>query len=252
MITYKFADKKNIPAIQSLLAKENLPCVDINCAKQVFIIAKANKKIVGCVGLEPYKNYGLLRSLTVKNDFRNKAIGTKLVKLMSAYACTQKIKKLFILTITAKDFFESKGFCQINRTAAPRLIKNSSEFKTICPKTAIFMEKDISSEAQYYPKEILKLKPDVLGAKMFAVALKKTMFTYFQIQPNSIFKTHNHKSEQITMVLEGELFFKIGSRIECVHSGEVIAIPSNIKHSVFTKNKSVKAVDAWSPIRKDY
>lgn len=38
----------------------------------------------------------------------------------------------------------------------------------------------------------------------------------------------------------------------CVKNSEVIAIPSNLKHSVYTKGKSVKAVDAWSPVRKDY
>ncbi len=108
-------------------------------------------------------------------------------------------------------------------------------------------------KAKYYSKKDLILEPDVPGAKMWAVALEKTMLTYFEIRPDSIFDTHSHKSEQITMVLEGELFFKFENQKDmCIKSGEVIAIPSDIKHSVYTKGKSVKAVDAWSPVRKEY
>jgi hypothetical protein len=32
----------------------------------------------------------------------------------------------------------------------------------------------------------------------------------------------------------------------------VIAISSNVKHSVRTGDKPCKAVDAWSPVRKEY
>jgi quercetin dioxygenase-like cupin family protein len=128
-----------------------------------------------------------------------------------------------------------------------KIIKKSTETKAYgnSPK--------IMQNVKYYSKKDLKLKPDVPGAKMWAVALKKTMLTYFEIEPNSIFDMHAHVSEQITMVFEGELFFKIkGKKDFCLKAGEVIAVPSNLKHSVYTKSKSVKAVDAWSPVRKEY
>lgn len=114
------------------------------------------------------------------------------------------------------------------------------------------MTNKIEKEVQYHPKGSLLLRPDVKGAKMWSVALKKTMFTYFSIEPDSSFDMHSHFSEQITMVLEGELFFKVTERIICVKKGEVIAIPSKIPHAVFTKNSAVIAVDAWSPINEKY
>jgi quercetin dioxygenase-like cupin family protein len=104
----------------------------------------------------------------------------------------------------------------------------------------------------YFPKEKLKMKPDVAGAKMWAVGLEKAMLTYFQIEANSQFEMHSHESEQITMVLEGNLYFKSDEIEICVSAGEVIAVPSNVLHSVYTKDKPVKAVDAWSPVRKEY
>ena len=54
------------------------------------------------------------------------------------------------------------------------------------------------------------------------------------------------------MVLEGELFFELDNETFCVKKGEVIAIPSNISHAVFTRDKHVKAIDAWSPVMPQY
>jgi len=63
---------------------------------------------------------------------------------------------------------------------------------------------------------------------------------------------HHHESEQITMVLTGELFFEVNGKITGVKEGEVIAIPSAVPHAAFTQEKFVKAVDAWSPIMEKF
>ena len=87
---------------------------------------------------------------------------------------------------------------------------------------------------------------------MWSVALEKTLFTYFEIEPNSRFEKHSHASEQITMVLKGELYFQLKRGVLCVKEGEVLAIPSNVPHGAFTKNIPVIAVDAWSPVLEKY
>jgi quercetin dioxygenase-like cupin family protein len=110
-----------------------------------------------------------------------------------------------------------------------------------------------SGKVKYYSKDDLHLRPSVPGAKMWAVALDKAMFTYFEIEPNSVFDMHSHESEQITMVLEGELFFNFDNEDDiCVKAGEVIALPANLRHGAYTKERFVKAVDAWSPVRDEY
>lgn len=114
------------------------------------------------------------------------------------------------------------------------------------------MAKELMKDVQFYPEKTLIPQDAVKGVRMWSVALEKTMFTYFEIDPNSRFELHSHVNEQITMVLEGELFFKIEDRIIGVKKGEVIAIPSNIPHEAFTKNISVIAVDAWSPVMEKY
>jgi len=103
-----------------------------------------------------------------------------------------------------------------------------------------------------YQKNDLPLKPAVAGAKMWAVALEKSMLTYFEMEPNTQFPDHSHEAEQITLVLEGELTFSYEGNSATLGPGEVITIPSNAKHSVRSGNTPCKAVDAWSPVRKEY
>jgi quercetin dioxygenase-like cupin family protein len=105
---------------------------------------------------------------------------------------------------------------------------------------------------KYYPKEKLKLVEDVPGARQWAVALDQTMLTYFEVDPNCRFESHAHESEQITMVIEGVLYFEQEETVIGVRAGESIAIPSNARHAVFTKEAAVKAVDAWSPVMEKY
>ena len=103
-----------------------------------------------------------------------------------------------------------------------------------------------------YRKNDLPLKPAVPGALMWAVGLDKAMLTYFEMAPDTQFPEHSHQAEQITLVLEGELTFTYNGARETLGPGEVIAIPSNVKHAVRSGSAPCKAVDAWSPVRKEY
>ncbi len=106
--------------------------------------------------------------------------------------------------------------------------------------------------ARYYRADELTLQADVEGAALWEVALDKAMLTYFEVAPESRFERHRHESEQITLVLEGTLYFEVDTRVVRVGRGEVIAIPSWVPHAVFTKGEAVKAVDAWSPVMERY
>jgi quercetin dioxygenase-like cupin family protein len=108
------------------------------------------------------------------------------------------------------------------------------------------------NETRVYRKEELTMKPNVPGALMWAVGLEKSMLTYFELEPNTVFPEHAHEAEQITLVLEGELTFSYGGKTVKLRPMEVIAIPSNVVHSVTTGNCKCRAVDAWSPVRKEY
>jgi len=103
-----------------------------------------------------------------------------------------------------------------------------------------------------YRKNDLPLKPAVCGANMWAVSLKTAMLTYFEMAPNTQFPEHAHEAEQITLVLEGELTFTYEEKSVTLSPGEVIAFPSSVKHAAKTGSVPCKAVDAWSPVRREY
>jgi len=107
-------------------------------------------------------------------------------------------------------------------------------------------------QIKVYRKNDLPLKSAVSGANMWAVGLDKAMLTYFEMAPDTQFPDHSHEAEQITLVLEGELTFTSEGKTVTLKPGEVIALPSNVKHSAKTGSVPCKAVDAWSPVRKEY
>ena len=109
-----------------------------------------------------------------------------------------------------------------------------------------------NARATYFPRTALELAPDVPGAKAWGVALQHTQLTYFEVEPDCRFERHRHASEQITMVLEGELWFELEEATYCLKPGEVIAIPSNVPHAVYTTHMRAKAIDAWSPVMARY
>ncbi len=117
-----------------------------------------------------------------------------------------------------------------------------------------FMQPEVKiiQQITVYRKTDLPLKPAVAGAMMWAVGLEKAMLTYFEMAPDTQFPVHSHEAEQITLVLEGELTFAYDGKETTLRPGEVIAIPSNVKHSAKTGSAPCKAVDAWSPVRKEY
>jgi quercetin dioxygenase-like cupin family protein len=89
-------------------------------------------------------------------------------------------------------------------------------------------------------------------SEFWSIEGKNVQFTWFDVPANTNFPNHKHDSEQITYVIEGELFFKSGDTVYRLAKGDSILVPGNIYHEVWTEKFSAKAIDAWSPINKVY
>lgn len=67
-------------------------------------------------------------------------IGKKLV--LAAEALSAELQcSIHLLTTTAADFFESRGFRRISKEQAPLEIRATREFSSLCPSTAVLMVK---------------------------------------------------------------------------------------------------------------
>jgi unsaturated pyranuronate lyase len=74
------------------------------------------------------------------------------------------------------------------------------------------------------------------------------------LKKGCIVPRHQHHNEQLTYIVDGALRFWIGedeSRVQDVHAGEVLHIPSNVWHKAEALEDTLD-VDIFSPPREDW
>lgn len=92
----------------------------------------------------------------------------------------------------------------------------------------------------------------ISDSQFWSIEGKNVQFTYFDVPAYKNFPAHKHSSEQITYVIDGELFFRSENQVYKLTGGDCILIPGDIEHEVWTEKESARAVDAWSPINKRF
>lgn len=133
-------------AVAALLAAAGLPTAGLE--RTLLLVARdepaaiaAGKPagegpVVGAIGLESHGKAGLLRSLVVAPELRNQGIGAALVARLLELADARGVEELWLLTTTAAPFFASFGFTRAPRDAAPPGVRDSVEFREVCPASA--------------------------------------------------------------------------------------------------------------------
>jgi amino-acid N-acetyltransferase len=91
-----------------------------------------------------YGSYGLLRSVAVDPQQRSKGIAAELLTRIEEIAIGLNLEGIYLLTETAADYFNKKGYEHIARMDIPEEVKASSEFSHVCPQSAIAMKKSIN------------------------------------------------------------------------------------------------------------
>jgi amino-acid N-acetyltransferase len=132
----------DLPEILFLLDASGLPVADLTGGSQVeFLIARRLQRLVGVVGLERFGEVGLLRSLAVDAEHRKQGLGLALIRALEAHAASMGISSLVLLTEAASGFFRRHGYEAIRRAGAPRAVQASTEFRQLCPDSAVCMTK---------------------------------------------------------------------------------------------------------------
>jgi amino-acid N-acetyltransferase len=142
-IQYSWAEVADMAGIQSLLKQCDLPYQDISSHLANFITAKAGKAIIGVNGLEIYGKDALLRSLAVDPAWRGRNVSSELNARILARARQKGVKHLYLLTQTVENYAVKLGFYKIARDNTPPTIQATTEFKSLCPETAVCMMKTI-------------------------------------------------------------------------------------------------------------
>lgn len=125
-----------------LLTQQKLPVTDIKEDTLLYLLLDGDK-ITGTVGLDIFDDCALLRSVSVVEDARGKGYGKVLNAQIEKFAKESGISCMYLITHTAKDFFDRQGYCVIDRATAPDPIKQTDQFTGLCPSSAVVMKKNI-------------------------------------------------------------------------------------------------------------
>lgn len=159
MNTFKISEinKDRISDIKELLSSNKLPYSDIENDKIYFIGAfNPEGNMVGTAGLEMNGTEGLLRSLAVNKSYHLKGIGKMLHDAIISHALVLGVKNLYLLTTTAAKYFEKNGWKIIDRSSVPDQTRNTTEFTSICPTTAVCMAYKLSMDKPDEAEKIFK------------------------------------------------------------------------------------------------
>ncbi|MBL8275338.1 MAG: GNAT family N-acetyltransferase [Pelomonas sp.] len=127
------------PAIEALLRAHQLPTEGAREHLATTLLATQGSEVVGCAGAEVYGSVALLRSVAVAPGLHRQGIGRLLVERLLHEARARDIATLYLLTVTAPEYFAQFGFKRRKMDEAPAALKASAEFQGACPACAALM-----------------------------------------------------------------------------------------------------------------
>lgn len=135
------AQPEDIASVLSLLERHGLPLDGADAMGDAVVVARLDGRVVGAAGLERYADGALLRSVVVDASAQGHGLGQRLTEAAVALARDLCMPSVFLLTTTADGFFPRFGFERIGRADVPESVRQSVEFRSACPASAIVMRK---------------------------------------------------------------------------------------------------------------
>ncbi|MBA2458171.1 MAG: GNAT family N-acetyltransferase [Gemmatimonadales bacterium] len=136
------ASAEDLDVVHRLLRDAELPVEGVD--EQFgpgYAVATEAGGVIGAAGVERHGRFGLLRSVVVAREARNRGAAELLVRDRLAWAGTEGLEAVYLLTTTAARYFTRLGFEPVERDALPLEIRESREFAALCPSTAVAMRR---------------------------------------------------------------------------------------------------------------
>lgn len=138
-VSVEEARPHDLAAMEALLAANQLPIAGLKGSIGTALVARIGSRTIGCAALEVYPSGVLLRSVAVDGAWRGRGIGHQLTEAGLDLARRVGAKAAYLLTTTAGDFFPRFGFERVERADVPDDVKQSIEFRSACPSSALVM-----------------------------------------------------------------------------------------------------------------
>lgn len=137
------ATEADARSIHDLLERSGLPTSDLATARPEFVIGNDGERVIGVGALERFGSAALLRSVAVEPQLRGSGVGRLIVGELERRARAAGIHELILLTLTAREFFERLGYGVTDRGHVPPAMRESAEFRSLCPASATCMAKSL-------------------------------------------------------------------------------------------------------------
>ncbi len=94
----------------------------------------------------------------------------------------------------------------------------------------------------------LRIWDDVVAREVHG---RQTTLAVVELEPGALVPEHHHVSEQLGMVIEGSVSFRVADEERELGPGGTWNIPSDVPHEVRAGPKGAVAIDVFSPTRQD-
>jgi amino-acid N-acetyltransferase len=138
------ATRADLPNINALLTKSELPLDGVEDVIDNFVVADVDGAIVGVAALECCLENGLLRSVAVEPEWRSRGVARQLVMRVISDAESRGFPALYLLTMSAEQYFPRFGFERVVRDGVPADIRGNAQFTTMCPSSAVVMRRSLA------------------------------------------------------------------------------------------------------------
>lgn len=134
----------DLAAVRQLLEHAGLPTSDLAQIRDLRLwVLEADGHPLGVIALEHFGTHALLRSLAIAHEHRNRGLGRALVARLEHDARSEGVTRLTLLTETAEKFFQRLGYEPIDRGTLPEEARQSAQFRSLCPASAVCMTKSL-------------------------------------------------------------------------------------------------------------
>lgn len=132
-------DVQHLGSVQSLLEDNGLPFED--CAQHIdnFVGVYDEDELIAFGGLEILNKKGLLRSVVVREGYRERGLAGLIIEDLHEKARMSGLQDIYLLTETAQRYFEKLGYQNVSRADLPEEVKATQQFLSLCPASAQVM-----------------------------------------------------------------------------------------------------------------
>ena len=132
-----------ITELRRMLVASGLPDNDVgpDMAGDFLVATDDAGRVCGAIAMEQYGEDGLLRSLVVDPELRRMSLGKHLVDALEQEAVSRGVRTFYLLTNTAESYFPRLGYLPTERSSVPESIRNTSQFRELCPASAACFRK---------------------------------------------------------------------------------------------------------------